>query len=269
MSGERAARPSAIVTRPQPEAQSWVKKLHGRGISASALPLIEIRQLPADDTISQAWHEMAGFKAVMFVSRFAVDAFFAHRSADASLPRGARPPRLWSTGPGTRVALLVQGVDAELLDAPAPDSARFDSEALWTLVAGQIQAGDRVLVVRGHDGDTPPIEGSGRDWLAQRLLQAGAQVHFVAAYQRLAPHWAPAQRAQARAAAADGSVWIFTSARALEHLTGLLPDQSWLAARALATHPRIADALRGAGFGTLRETRPDLDSVVASIESFG
>ena len=269
MSGERAARPSAIVTRPQPEAQNWVEKLRERGISASALPLIEIRPVPADETIAQAWREMAGFKAVMFVSRFAVEAFFAHQPAGASLLRDASPIRLWSTGPGTRTALLGQGVDAALLDAPAPDSARFDSEALWALVAGQIQPGDQVLLVRGHDGDTPPINGSGRDWLAQRLLQAGAQVHMVVAYQRLAPHWAPAQRAQALAAAADGSVWIFTSARALEHLTGLLPQQSWSGARALATHPRIAGALRAAGFGTLRETRPDLDSVVASIESLG
>ena len=47
--------------------------------------------------------------------------------------------------------------------------------------------------------------------------------------------------------------------------------QVWAqAARAVATHPRIADAARAAGFGVVRLSRPTLDDVVrvvASIES--
>ena len=38
-------------------------------------------------------------------------------------------------------------------------------------------------------------------------------------------------------------------------------------ARALATHPRIAQAAHDAGFGEVRECRPALADVVASIES--
>ena len=46
-----------------------------------------------------------------------------------------------------------------------------------------------------------------------------------------------------------------------------LPDQDWGQARALVTHPRIAQAARAAGFGSVQECRPALADVVASIES--
>ena len=266
MSGPRARRPSAIVTRPQPEAGNWVAQLQDHDIHAHALPLIETRALSDGAAIIQAWACLGRFRAVMFVSRFAVDAFFAHRPARAANPELVR---MWSTGPGSRANLLRHGVAADRLDSPPEDGARFDSEALWDVVAGQIQSGDKVLVVRGQDRDGPPAsDGAGRDWLAQRLLEAGAEVQFVVAYQRRLPLWTASQFDLARSAAGDGSVWLFTSSQALAHLARLLPGQSWLAARALATHPRIAQAVRQAGFGELRETRPDLESVVASIESF-
>ena len=46
-----------------------------------------------------------------------------------------------------------------------------------------------------------------------------------------------------------------------------LPAQDWGRARAVATHPRIAQAARQAGFAVVCESRPTLDEVVASIES--
>ena len=46
-----------------------------------------------------------------------------------------------------------------------------------------------------------------------------------------------------------------------------LPAQRWAQAHALATPPRIAQAARQAGFGHVRECRPALGDVVASIES--
>ena len=89
------------------------------------------------------------------------EAFFAQRPLSAeALGR----IRLWSTGPGTRSALVRLGIAPERMDSPPDGSARFDSEALWDVVAGQLQPGERVLVVRGHDGDgPPPVGGAGRD----------------------------------------------------------------------------------------------------------
>ena len=68
-------------------------------------------------------------------------------------------------------------------------------------------------------------------------------------------------------AASDGSLWLFSSAQALANLVVRMPGQDWGRARAVATHPRIAQAARDAGFSVVSESRPDMDDLVASIES--
>jgi len=149
---------------------------------------------------------------------------------------------------------------------------------LWQVVRQQIQPGVRVLIVRGdtpamHPGvnvaaDADGTAGVGRDWLAQQVRHAGAAVDFVVAYQRGVPVWNDAERALASAAARDGSVWLFSSAEALQHLQTLLPGLDWSLARALVTHERIAQAARTLGFGVVVQVRPTVAEVVASLESF-
>ncbi len=269
-----------IVTRPERDAQAWVEALSQRGLDALALPLIGIRPLSDSRGIRAAWERLADYAALMFVSGSAVEHFFALR-----LPRdpafGARPalaPRAWVTGPGTAATLLRCGVDAALIDAPALDGGQFDSEALWAMVAPRVLPGHRVLIVRGGDagpevmaqaGGGSVAPGFGRDWLAQHLAQAGVHVEFVLAYERGAPVFDPVQHATAQQAAGDGSLWLFTSAQAVGNLCTCLPQQDWAGARALATHPRIAQAARAAGFGVVWESRPSVSDVVASIESIG
>jgi uroporphyrinogen-III synthase len=92
-------------------------------------------------------------------------------------------------------------------------------------------------------------------------------VSTVLAYRRVAPQWSDAERANAAQAAADGSVWLFSSSEAVAHLRRLLPTQSWQQARAVATHGRIAQAAEQAGFGVVHVSRPTLEDVVASIKS--
>jgi len=121
-----------------------------------------------------------------------------------------------------------------------------------------------VLLVRGGDAEG---RAAGRDWLRERLAEAAAQVDTVVVYRRRAPVLDGAQAQRARAAAADGTIWLFSSAEAIANLRQCLADVDWRAARALATHPRIGAAARAAGFGVVLDTRPSLDDVRASIES--
>ena len=65
----------------------------------------------------------------------------------------------------------------------------------------------------------------------------------------------------------DGSLWLFSSSEAVANLCAALPSQDWSSARALATHPRIADAARRAGFGRVDATAASLEAVVRSLES--
>jgi uroporphyrinogen-III synthase len=267
-----------IVTRVQPQAGLWVQKLASVH-DAVALPLIETRGLSDPAALISAWQHWTDYVAVMFVSSHAVHYFYASKPALSHIKHelNAIKTRAWATGPGTRDALLEQGVPVDLVDSPPVEGGQFDSEALWLQVQAQIESGARVLIVRGDtrgdDDATVPessaggIPGVGRDWLALRLQAAGAQVDFVVAYRRGAPVWTPAEVALAVAGADDGSVWVFSSAEAVENLRALLPDQHWTNARAVVTHPRIAAAARQIGFGVVSESRPTLPRVLASIES--
>ncbi len=258
-----------IVTRPHRETQRWVLDLSALGLDAVALPLIEVA--PVDDTtgLAQAWQHLTDYVAVMFVSANAVDYFFASKpplSTEFST-QSVFKTRAWATGPGTARALSRAGVAAQLIDAPAPDAGQFDSEALWQLVGSQLGAGQRVLIVRGVDAgaNVKPGQGTGREWFANCIAQAGARAEFVVAYQRRAPGFSTVEHALACQASTDGSVWLFSSTEAVANLRAWLPGQSWSQARALATHPRIAGAATKAGFGVVYESRPTLPDVVASL----
>lgn len=249
-----------IVTRPASEAASWVRRLEDRGIAAQALPLLAITPVADAAPLQAAWRQLAGCGAVMFVSVNAVTGFFAARG-HAPWPATTRA---WAPGPGTAAALLAQGLPASQVDAPAPDAAQYDSEALWSRVAGQLHAGGRLLLVRGAGSEG---RAEGRDWLAQRLRAEGVQVDEVVAYARGPAPWSAADEALAARASGDGSWWLFSSSQAVRHLRDRLPGTDWSQARAVATHPRIAEAARSLGFCVVRESRPALDDVVASIES--
>jgi len=265
--------PRVIVTRPAREAAQWVHGLASHGIAAVALPLIAIGPCTAPEAIhalEAARARSGSYRALMFVSGNAVTYFFGSKQAVALVESSpiAIKTRAWAPGPGTAWALAEAGVPAALIDGPAPDAPQFDSEALWQQVGAQLEPGDRVLIVRGHSGGVHDTQqGTGRDWLARQIESAGAHVDFVVAYQRGAPTFDAQQTALAQQAAHDGSLWLLSSSEAVAHLAEALPGQSWADARALVTHPRIAQAARAAGFGRVDECRPSLEDVVASIES--
>jgi uroporphyrinogen-III synthase len=248
-----------VVTRPESEARQWVDSLRGRGFDALPFPLISIAGPDRPAELQRAWQRIPTFDAVMFVSGNAVRHFFAAAPASAAWPARARA---WATGNGTRDALLEAGVPAAAIDTPPPEAMQFDSETLWQQVAGQVAEDKSMLIVRGGDAAG---RDEGRDWLSAKLRAAGAQVEVVVAYLRRAPVADPVVLGQLKPAE---DVWLFSSSQAIAHLRALLPQQDWSRSRALATHPRIAQTARLAGFGVVCESRPGLDAVVAALESF-
>lgn len=268
-----------IVTRPAREALRWVETLRQAGIPAEALPLIDIAPLQPGQAAA-AWQKMDSYAALMFVSANAVEHFFAADQAAGQSGRaqaaintiagrmsGNSGVRFMAPGPGTVAALLQAGVAAAQIDAPDGDADQFDSEALWRVVGGRNWQGKTVLIVRGDSaqaGEAPPTPG--RDWLARQWHDAGATVDFVAVYQRQAPQFDAAQQALAQLASSDGSVWLFSSSEAVSHLVSAV-DADWAAARAIATHPRIAQTLRAAGWGVVAASRPDLHDIKAAFAS--
>jgi len=248
-----------VLTRPRQEAGRWAERLRACGHEPLRLPLIAIAPPPDAQPLRAAAAEVSRYAAVMFVSANAVQGFFAVAPAFDG-------PRAWAPGLATGAALRSAGVPAERIDTPAADAEQFDSESLWQQVKGQLQAGDRLLLVRGGDSEG---RSTGREWLVQQLAARGVAVDSVVAYIREVPAWSEDERASARRAAGDGSIWLFSSSEAVGNLATLLPGQEWTQARAIATHPRIAQAVRALGFGLVQEARPALDAVLASIESLG
>lgn len=252
--------PRVIVTRPEREAGPWAQALQAEGVRAEVFPLIEIAALPDASGLQAAWAQVPACQAVMFVSANAVRFFMAARPQGQSLADG----RAWSTGPGTQAALLACGWPAGQIDSPAADAAQFDSEALWALVSAQVPPGGQVLIVRGADARG---QLAGRDWLAQQLADAGVQVQQVVAYVRRAPVLSPAQQQRAVQAMADGSLWLFSSSEAAQHLLQACPGLDVGRARALATHPRIAQRLVQAGWGRVDLVPAGLAAQAVSIKS--
>jgi len=260
ISSATAMPPHILVTRPLPDACAWVAALRAHGHQAQALPLLAIQP-----RVPQLRGGCTSYRAVMFVSGHAVQHFFATPALLSALGGDAR---IWAPGPGTVRALLAHGIAPQRIDSPADDAAQFDSEALWSRVQGRIRPGDSVLIVRGDSSAASGnAAGTGRNWLAARLLERGARVACIAVYQRTLPVWSTAQQQAARRAASDGSLWVFSSAEAVANLQRLVPGQPWQQARALATHARIACAAARLGFGRVSACRPTLAQLLASIES--
>ena len=245
-----------VVTRPAEQAGPWIEQLRARGVDALPLPLIAI--VPAADptAVVQAWQSLPQHSLVVFVSANAVQHFFTARPATSTWP-----PSLAAAAPGagTARALRDAGIAAADIVTPAIDAPQFDSESLWQRLHARDWTGARVLVVRG---------GGGRDWLAERLTEAGATVDRVDAYARAIPPLDAAARARLEELAqAKDVVWLFSSSQAIAHLEQAAGCGRWAQASAVATHPRIAARARQAGFGRVVAADPGLDAVVACIQS--
>jgi uroporphyrinogen-III synthase len=241
-----------IVTRPEPECSRWVSAMQAQGLSAVALPLIEIASIPF------AFDTAQSYDAFVFVSRSAVDGFFTVVKIDA-----LQAKRCLVSGLGTRAALIQHGLQEVFIDAPDSNSNQFDSEALWQVAGKRDWQGKRVLVVRGANNLG---EQEGRPWLADQLTAAGAAVDFVAAYERRLPALTESQSALLQNPQA-GDVWLFSSSQSIEHLKLLVPSCDWKTSRAIATHDRIFIAAMGAGFGDVKITRPVLADVITALKA--
>jgi uroporphyrinogen-III synthase len=257
--------PRLIVTRPEAQAVAWVQALQRLGVDAQALPLIAIAPPLDPQPVRAAWRVLPAADLVMFVSANAVEQFFALRPPDSVWPARTLAG---STGPGTSAALREAAVPPDALAQPA-EGERAESESLWNVLRERAWRGRRVLIVRGEDG---------RDWLADRLREAGAEVAFVAAYRRHVPE--PDAKGAALLQAAVGQpsahAWLFSSSEAVGYLATLFaslghaqPDQAslgpdWSSATALATHPRIAQAAQAAGFGRVALVEPTPEGVAST-----
>ncbi|WP_250476418.1 fused uroporphyrinogen-III synthase HemD/membrane protein HemX [Caballeronia sp. INML1] len=277
MASERRA--TVIVTRPGGQSSALLALLASAGFETLEFPLIDIAPVADDAPLRAALDELflppgladmpARYALVVFVSPNAIDHAFTRLGAPwpADLPVAV-------VGPGSVAALARQGVHAPAhrVISPSTEEAdpRFDSEALYTAIEAHFGTngleGRRVLIVRG-DG--------GREWLAERLTEAGARVEKAAAYRRVLPE--PSMQKWERIhelLAGKPHAWLLTSSEGVrnlnelahEHLTA---DEIVLLKRTpvVCPHPRIAEAARGAGFDRITVSGAGDERIAHSLEA--
>ncbi|MFH7044490.1 uroporphyrinogen-III synthase [Paucibacter sp. JuS9] len=200
-----------VLTRPRPQCTDWLARLSAQGVDAVALPLIAIEAGHDETAAARAWERLPGSALAMFVSPNAVDRFFAARPVSQTWPAGVLAA---TVGPGSAQALLAAGVPAELLRQPPAEAESFDSEHLWPLLAREPWQGRRALMLRGEGG---------RDWLAERLREHGAEVESFNIYRRACPSLDTAEQGLLDQALLSPRehVWLFSSSEAIQNLVEL------------------------------------------------
>ncbi|HEV7833992.1 MAG TPA: fused uroporphyrinogen-III synthase HemD/membrane protein HemX [Caballeronia sp.] len=273
-----AQRPTVVVTRPSGQSAALLALLARAGFESIEFPLIDIGPVADAAPLHAALGELyapapLGFALVVFVSPNAIDhAFAALNSAwPLHIPIGV-------VGPGSVAGLGRQGVTAPghtiispVADATVtetPTDPRYDSEALYAAIEAHFGPdglkSKRVLIVRG-DG--------GREWLADALSAAGANVEKVAAYRRIVPE--PTMRDWERIhalLAGEPHAWLLTSSEGVRNLEELAREHLTLDetltlkhAPLVSPHPRIAEAARTAGFDRITVSGAGDERIVQAL----
>jgi uroporphyrinogen III methyltransferase/synthase len=238
--------PTFLVTKPGEAGAALAAALRAAGATVLHLPAFEIEP-PANAAAAHArLAKLDQCDLAIFVSPAAV-------RATRDLLSGAWPPatRIAAVGAGTAQVVheaLAPAPQTQVI-APAADGADEapGSEALWPLLRALQPAPRRVLILRAEQG---------REWLGERLRDAGAEVSVLAVYRRSTRPWtAYATEAELAAALASAPTIVVTSSEAA-HVVRQQIDAIAPAARAtvrlVTMHPRIAAALTDAGFAQVR-----------------
>ncbi|MBB3005756.1 fused uroporphyrinogen-III synthase HemD/membrane protein HemX [Cupriavidus alkaliphilus] len=269
-------RPTVVVTRPAGQSRQLTEALQGAGLDVLSFPLLAIGPAADDAPLRAALARLETFALVVFVSpnaiAFALDALAGVQGS--AVARWPAQVAVAVVGPASVAALAERGIAAPAYRVIAPAGAnanaaghddtvpdaealRFDSEALWAQLDAAALAGKAVLIIRGNGG---------RDWLGERLREAGAQVEAVEAYQRTLPEptamqW-QAVRDNLRPGAAPHA-WLLTSSEAVRNLDVMArqhlspqEDASLRQVQCIAPHARIAEQALALGFAHIQRAAP-------------
>jgi uroporphyrinogen-III synthase len=254
---------TVVVTRPGAAGQALAEELSRAGQPALWLPAFEFGPAPDEARARAVLASLADFDLAVVVSPQAA-------RAAAALLAGPWPSgtAIAAVGAGSRAAVLaaIAGArQARLLPGRDEDIRGSGSESLWPLLQAMQPPPRRALLLRAQ---------SGREWLAGKLEAAGVAVTSLAVYTRLPFAPPSALRERLAAAATTGLASVISSSDAVDALANMLADQPEVlralrAGNALASHPRIAERLRAAGFARVCVCAPESAAIVASLSEAG
>ena len=249
-----------VITRPLAQAGLLAQRVAAIGRDAVMFPLLEIHPLSNPAELHAALHDLTAYAMVAFVSPNAINAAFS------VVPGWPRDIVFAIMGEGSRAALAHHGVTSANAHIVGPrDAPRTDSQTLLEALDLGALKGKCVLIIRGE---------TGREFLADRLRDAGVQVTQVAAYRRVAPTMDQARRAQLRTLLDAKCDWIVTSSEALEILMrmaqqvadggGVVKMQQQ---KIIVPHVRIEETARALGFIDITLTGSGDEHLLAALQS--
>lgn len=286
-------RPTVVVTRPAGQSRQLTEALHAAGLDVLGFPLLAIGPASDDAPLRAALARLADYALVVFVSpnavSFALDAL-AQVQETAGQAQWPREVPVAVVGPSSVAALAERGIAPPTHTVVAPAGAqagegngegggesadaapRFDSEALWSQLdtTPGAFAGRRVLIIRGNGG---------RDWLGDRLREAGATVDAVEAYNRTLPEPTGMQWQAVRDSLkpdAPPYAWLLTSSEAVRNLDALArlhlspqEHERLKQMQCVAPHARIAAQAQALGFAHVLPAAPGDAGLLAACTQWG
>ena len=168
-------------------------------------------------------------------------------------------------GGSSKLALEHHGIGQEVTPTQIllPKShQQWDSEGLWeTLQALDWDWSKRKVIIFKGEG--------GRDWLADTLKSAGAQVEAISVYARVPLSLeSPAWQAVWEMNFAQ-SLWLLTSSEAVRYLGKVAQEQpqaNLLSASAICPHQKIGEAAKAIGFGKVFICEPGGDALIKAAQ---
>ena len=168
-------------------------------------------------------------------------------------------------GGSSKLALQHHGIGLEVNPTPVlipKKNEDWDSEGLWqTLQSLNWDWSKRkVLIFKGEGG---------RDWLADTLRSAGANVEAISVYTRVPlngdnPAWKAIEQIDL-----SQSLWLLTSSEAVRHLGKLMQEQfteTLLYASAICPHQNIGEAAKAVGFGKVFICEPGDEALIQASQ---
>lgn len=228
----------AVLTRPEGRNDALAARLNARGIATLTLPALSIE--PITNGFSEP--PLPGdYDLIVFVSGHAVSAYFEMLACKLWTETWPPDTLLATVGRSSAAPLYQKAfIPQKNIYHPAADDPRHDSEALWQSLSRIVPLPRRVLIVRGE---------TGREWLGQKLEQAGAQVRRYCVYRRKPAIWTESQVISIRAALQSGRplVCLLTSAESVAAVHANIDRLGlyafWDRAVFVAIHERVASYL--------------------------
>lgn len=247
-----------VVTRAREQAGELCDALEDLGAQAIEIPTIEIRDPASWEPLDNAVRRLEEFHYLLVTSANGVRSFLRRLAACGLDVRDLNGLEIGAIGPATAAEFARTGVKVDFVPK------KYQGEGLLEALAGRDLKGKSFLIPRAKVA---------RDLVPRALVERGARVEVVEAYETVVPEFPPGELDRLLSPPPD--VITFTSSSTVKHFARLLGDRPIdrvLAGAAVASiGPITSDTIRKLGLAVSIEARESTihGLVRAMVEHFG